>query len=305
MKIEKVKLMNTEEVSNFKKKIYGAGSEKKQLSADYCVKNIDQLIQWHNEYFDIHIKSEYEKYIQKTESYNESLHEKNQIFIDVKNGSNNHKCICGSSLRYVKNFDFVGCSNYNNSGQRHTTINFKEQREINDYFTFKSEYEFPKTYLNLFKKHYKIDFVMSSVLYEFLFNIYKINPYTEFDYNVYNTGIHNQIKSKSEELIVKSICKSRYDNVLEQVHFSMLLDGKFSVRIVDLICAKDDTIYVIEQKKHSGLVDVLKLELYKDIVTAYLISKNDNRKVKAFTVVYEGAESEGDFITLNYFKNEL
>jgi hypothetical protein len=306
MKITNVKLMTTEEVANFKTKVYGSGSEKKQLSSDYCAKNINDIIQKHKDYKDIHLNNAYEKSVNWTLSNNEKIKENNKIVNDVKNGIK-HFCICGSELRFVSNFNFVGCSNWNNQNQKHISFNERQINNVIEYNDFISTYEFSTTYLNDFKKHYKMDFIMSSILYEYLFEVYKQNCYCKnLNYNNYQNGVNSQKESKKQELIIKSICLNKFKKVVDQLHFSLKIDNKFSVRIFDLVCSNDDYIYILEIKKHKDLQDVLKLNLYQDILKQYLTQINDTRPVKSYTIVYEG---EGDLssncLTIKDLENEF
>lgn len=305
MKLTNVKLMTPEEVAQFKKKVYGAGSEKKQLSANYCAENIEDLIKKHKDYYDIHLDNAYNKYVSSTKEWQNKILENNLIYEEVKSNAVEHFCNCGAKLRYINNFDFVGCSDYSNKENLHVNINFRNYIEIDDFYEYKANYEFSNSYINDFKRYYNIEFVMSSVIYEFLFTIYKQQCYSEnLNYNTYQTGVKSSSESKKQELILKSILNTKFDKVKEQVHFSLYIDGKYSVRVLDFICSKDDTVYIIELKKHSGLFDYLKLDLYKKILQEYLKIKNNNRYVKTYTIIYEG-DGDDNCLTINQLQNEL
>jgi hypothetical protein len=306
MKITNVKLMTTEEVANFKTKVYGSGSEKKQLSSDYCAKNINDIIQKHKDYKDIHLKNAYEKSIIWNLLNNEKIIENNKIVNDVKNGIK-HFCVCGSELRYVNNFNFVGCSNWNNQSEKHISYNERTINKIIEYDDFINTYEFPALYLNDFKNYYNLNFIMVSILQEYLFQVYKQECYSErLNFNTYQKVSNSQRESKKQELIIKSICLNKFKKVVDQLHFSLKIDNKFSVRIFDLVCSNDDYIYILEIKKHKDLQDVLKLNLYQDILKQYLTQINDTRPVKSYTIVYEG---EGDLssncLTIKDLENEF
>jgi hypothetical protein len=288
MKVEKVKIMTTEEVADFKRKVYGKGSEKKQLSADYCAKNIKDLIKKHDEFHNVHIKEKYNKYKEYWESYNALVMDNNILFDEVKNNTKSHSCTCGAKLKYISNFNFVGCSDYRNESQKHININFKNISEYQSFEDFYYEFEFSNTYINDFKKHYKLDFLMSSIIYEFLFEVYGQKCYSnDLSYNNYQTGVNASKQSKKEELIVKSICLELFHIVKEQMHFSLVLNGKHCIRIPDLICSNKNKVYVFDVKKNNDVIDLDKLNLYQEIVKQHLANKNDKREVLSFHIVYD------------------
>ena len=308
MELKNVKIMSSEEVANFKTKLYGKGSDKKQLSSDYCARNIQDLIKKHRDFYDVYIGLKYDKYVLTTKSYNDIIIDNNTIFEEVKDGKE-HLCNCGSALKYISNFNFVGCSNYNDKSEKHININYKEPQEIDSYFDFKSDFEFGKGYINEFKKHYNLNFLMSSIIYEFLFEVYGETCYSnELTYNSYQSGVNSASNSKKEELVVKSICKSIFNTAKEQLHFSYYLDEKYYVRIPDLICSKENIVFVFDVKKNNNITDLLKLDLYEKIVSQYLKSKGDNREVKSYHIVYD-KDSYDDkntrTITINTLKNEF
>lgn len=297
--------MRAEEVASFKKKVYGAGSEKKLLSADYCMDNITDLIQKHKDFKDIFIMQKWEEYNASRNGWIKSAKERNEIFERVYHGEQ-VLCNCGSSLHYLVKFGFVGCTNFKNENFKHDSYNFNDEiPEIKSFTDFKKEFEFPSTYLNHFKNHYNIPFVMSSILFEYLFEIYGQKPHANITHNVYNTGVKNALRSRNEEFLLAGLAKKKFDKVIEQPHFSMYLEGKYSVRIVDLLCTRNNTVYVLEQKKDESLCDFLKLELYRKIVETYLREKNDLRKVESYFVVYSNQATSPKCLTLDYFKNEF
>lgn len=308
MKLEKVKIMTAGEVANFKTKMYSKGSEKKQLSSDYCARNINDLIQKHKDFYDLHIGLKYDKYALGIESYNIIRADKNQIFDDVKNGIPNY-CTCGSNLKYISNFNFVGCSNYHDKRENHININYQNLQEIDSYFEFKSNFEFSNSYINDFKTYYNLNFLMSSIIYEFLFEVYGQKCYSEnLSYNNYQTGVNSAKQSKKEELVVKSICNNVFENVKDQVHFQYYIDNKYFVKIPDLICSKNNIVYVFDVKKNNSITDILKLDLYQNIVKEYLKTKNDKREVKSFHICYDKDSFDDKntrTITLNTLRNEF
>jgi hypothetical protein len=288
MVLSKIKVMTAEEVANFKKKVYGAGSEKKQLSADYCAKNINDLIRKHEEYYLIHLEKKYNKYKEQYDSSISLSIDNNNIINDVKNNLHTHYCICGAELNYIKNYNFVGCTDYRNEDYRHTSYNYKAVTELQSFHQFCNDYTWSKTYLNDFRNHYGITFIMASVLYEFLFEVYGQECYAiELKSNTFQTGVNASKQSKKEEFIVKSICNELFDIVSDQVHFSLEIDGKYSVRIPDLICSNESKVVVFDIKKNNNIVDLLKLNLYQDIVTQVCKDRNDYRIVESYHIVYD------------------
>ena len=306
--MKKVKIMTAEEVANFKTKMYSKGSEKKQLSSDYCARNIKDLIQKHTDFYDVYIGLKYEKYSLAVDTYNDVKAQKNQVFEDVKSGIN-HFCTCGAKLRYIEHFNFVGCSDYHNKKEQHININYQPLTEVDSYWEFKSDFEFSNNYINDFKNYYNLNFLMSSIIYEYLFEIYGQKCYSEnLSYNNYQTGVNSAKQSKKEELIVKSICNNVFENVKDQVHFHYYIDNKYYVRIPDLICSKGNTVFVFDIKKHNDATDILKLDLYQRIVTEYLKTKHDFREVKSFHICYDKDSYDDQntrSITINTLRNEF
>ena len=307
MRIEKVKLMSAEEVARFKSNIYGKGSEKKQLSINYCADNTKQIIEWHREYKAIHLMKRFENAVAQQKLAQSRQDEHNQIVFEIKEELKTHYCQCGSPMHYIPRYGFAGCTNYRNQNYKHDTYNFRdfEYKPLN-YEDFAKDYQFPSTYLNDFKQHYNIAFVMSSILYEFLFEINNETPHANINTNVYNTGVRNALRSKTEEMIAKSIIRNKFKTVKEQVHFSLELNGVYSVRVIDLLASNENEVFVFEQKKHEHLCDFEKMELYRRIVEIFLRQRKDNRVVKSYFIIYDQEETSNEkCLTLNQLKNEF
>ena len=301
MKIENVRLMTTEEVSNFKISLY-KGNEKKEHSAKYCSENLPLLIQKHSEFKEHTINTDYAVYLSRTETFNASITTGNEIFTKVKNGGS-EACVCGARLRYVDNFNFVGCSNFNDTSAKHSNYNYKDKHPVLSKEDYVLQYScFGQNYLSKFKKWLNIEFINTTILYEFLFTIGKQIPHFEIEPEKYNTIIKSKNDSKNQELILKNLLSKKYTTILEQPHFSCKINGINTVRIPDFICSTSEEIHLIEAKAAEYLCDDDKLNLYTEILKIY-VSDKDNRPIKSFHIVYQNDAIKENCITLNEFYN--
>lgn len=236
MIISNVKLMTAEEVSNFKMSLY-KGDEKKQESAKYCADNLKLLCQKHDEFYNYLTDEYYRLYLEKKNAYSSAIIESNEIYLSVKSGKDKF-CTCGAKLRYISNFDFVGCSNFKDQTLQHCNFNYKEPIEILTKRDFIKQTEiFGQNYLSKFKKWLKIEFVSTSVLYEFLFTVAGLKPYFAIDTSKYNTILNSKTDSKTQESVLKELLKTKYKTVLDQPHFRCDINDVSSVRIPDFICS--------------------------------------------------------------------
>jgi ssDNA-binding Zn-finger/Zn-ribbon topoisomerase 1 len=265
---------------------------KKNLSLNWCETNTQYLIDKYNSFINVYIDLLFEKKLTSIQKHNESLESNNEFIESVKSGET-HLCQCGSKLRYITYYNFVGCSNYNDLSFKHDTYKVKLK------FTepAKENLEIPKTYLLEFRKYAKIpDYVQESIIYKtLLMNDCKI--IANIDSSKYNIAPIASKDSKIEEGIILNKLKSKYKSVLVQQGIKVYDGFNWFTKIPDYICfSNPQEIFVYDAKKAIRNIDTTQLNIYVDAIR--LISK-DSASVTGYFIIADREDYTNEYL-LNY-----
>jgi hypothetical protein len=256
---------------------------RKEESIKWCNEHYKELIEWHNEFSIAYPKMLYEKELEQREQRIIDVNNNNAIFEKIKNGEKYH-CICGGKVRYIPSYNFCGCDNYRDKSYSHTTYNIMHYCVDTPIVI-----EIGKNYLNHFKKKYAIS-AMSSIVYKTLkaHGVQMLND--EIDEQYFNTVRNSSFESKTEEAMILSILKDKFDKVCYQQGIKISDGKKWSTIIPDYICINDDSIQVFDAKKSISGLDRIQLATYHYAIEVIAKKSNMPQEVKSYTIIYEPQE---------------
>lgn len=302
--IRSARVASIQEKTDLLKRLIGNGNYKKQFSYYYCIKNESFIKDAYNQFYNDYRLKKYNEYKEqirhsniriaknysdRKSNYTEDLNNWNRWIDLLTEQPNNTFCECGSSLRYIKSHDFIGCSNYSDFTQSHTAFNkpfYREDQYIiqkcDDFNTWDANFEYSKMYLHYFKKDYNLpNDLMQSILYEFIHGIWKLPKITnDLDSNFYTTRDKVNKRSKKEEQIIYNVLKSKFNVVLDQPMIIYNIEGDNKTKCFpDFICSNDDIVLVIDVKKNPSQIDDDRLTKYHELVQYICDSTNINKTV--------------------------
>lgn len=303
-------------------------NKKKEFTINYCLQNKDKLIELHNKYLEDKLNSEYKKHYESSKDY---YKKKVEQFLNYNNeyedrvNDFNHKLEnvatltcegCGSPMRYIANFNFIGCTNYKNENYNHVSYNYPRMIEAPVDYTLSFEdfkeksFSIPVKYIEDIRGFYNLPReLMPSIMYEFFYSIWglnKLNP--EISEDIYSVAVRNKRKSMMEESIIHPILLMLAKKVLNQpvIQYKRINDDKLYYCIPDFIASSDSVVMVIDVKKSLANSDLIKLGMYHQLIQFILNNHNDTRIVKSYQYFYSGEESEREkSITLKQLENEF
>lgn len=255
---------------------------KKENSIKYCIDNKDFLVSSIIEYAQALEDDAYQEWNNYESKRKKDITLNNEVVSQIRAGIH-HKCECGGNLRWIEQYQFVGCADYFNSTKTHTRLRYKE------YIPIKFSYRYSKNYLSDFKKCYNLpEYLMVSVLFSFLYRVWDLQPLAEINEEYFMTGKKNADRSKTEEAVIEQMLRSIYPKVVYQPNFTVVYaDGRKDLKIPDFLCGNLSSVLIVEVKKTTYLADQDKLDLYTHIVNKYKQFEGDSRILNACTIFYE------------------
>jgi hypothetical protein len=286
------KVLNSQEVTDYKKKLTSK-QNKKQESSEYCRVYIEKLIKAHSD-FERHKKAEQFRYavdaVKRSHFfYNQRIEkakEIDQYFDQFLNWDNTPQCdACGADLVYRASHDFISCSNYRaplTEGKKHTTINRisipeKPTQNPEDITLDSIEISLGKNYLSEFKEYAGIPkWVMVSVIYEYLFQVNEVKclcPDLSADY--FTIAPNNSRRANMDEQVIEGVLRNHFPKVTPQVHINFrYIDESYKyLKIPDFICTRPGEVFVFDVKKNTDNCDLDRLDLYHELVE-FLVNQN-------------------------------
>jgi hypothetical protein len=100
------------------------------------------------------------------------------------------------------------------------------------------------------------------------------------------------LNSKKEEIEIKDFLKQFFNKTSYQVYVKFKRkEESEKVRIIDLIVSDEETVYLIEIKRHNFYINEEQLELYYELVDYLMKTRNDIRELKSLFIVNEFYEN--------------
>lgn len=270
-------------------------AQKDEASLIYCTNNLNKIISdyeiFKTNYKESKLKEQEDYYNKSLESYNNKIEnaKKTELIIQNIQAGELYLCKCGGKLRYIDNFNFVGCVNYKDKSKEHNTINFPNWSIINDYKPKKYEIEYSKKHLELFRNQFNIpDFVKLSILYNFL-KSNNVEILGDLSLDFYNNSRNSNLNSNNEEKIILQILKNKFKKVYHQqgIKFKTNLDFGYKTKVPDFIAVNDDCIYLFEAKKSISNIDSSQLFLYNLLLQHILDNKKQHKNIKCYFIIFD------------------
>ena len=309
MKIIDARWETPEEKQNRLNYFKEKNSQKDQASLIYCTNNLNKIISdyeiFKNNYMDAKLK-EQEDYFNKQVDYkNARIKEAKHIEEVIQNvqAGQSYLCQCGGKLRYIENYNFVGCINYKDNSKKHTSINYPNWEYINNLNPKKYDIEYSTMHLSLFRDQFDIPpFVKVSILHNFL-KANNVKILGDLDIDFYKAR-NSSLNSSNEEKIILQILKNKFKQVYHQqgIKYKTNLDFYHKVKIPDYIAINDDSIYLFEAKKTIGNIDTAQLYLYELLLKHMLGNKNIDKIVKCYFIIFDpefNQEMYNDCLTIS------
>jgi hypothetical protein len=265
-------------------------------------KHSDKIIKLHEEYkLDEHNKQE-----AKYKEHLEVIKQNNDFVDGIKNGAVEY-CICGSELKFVSNFNFVGCSNWQDKTKEHKSYNYKKNYYKDDpFFTYYS-LDYLSDICKIIKSKYNIK-IQAGNLYEF----YTLNKVTLLRHEItkekFSKLKQNSEISKKREILIKSILEQNNLRFGYQKKIMYKLkDKKQTHAIPDFIVLFDNSLCIIEQKKNLESCNDYQLIFYKELLQFMY----PNKRINCIFVIEEDVESDDNdnlghpVFTINELKDWL
>jgi predicted nucleic acid-binding Zn finger protein len=263
-----------------KRESFRTAKDRKEESISWCNENYKQLIKWHSDFSLYYPEKLKEKELQRREQTVININENNKRFNEVVSG-NEVFCRCGGRLKYINKFNFCGCENYSNKLVYHTTLNLQTYNNDTPIII-----DIGKNYLNEFKKAYKIDHIMASIIHKTL-QAYGEPLLVEIEDEYFNTARNASFRSKTEEKIVLEILNKRFPKCYHQIGIKVLSDKKWTTKIPDYVCMDGSGIYVFDAKLALRNIDNSQLLTYHKAVQIIAEKSKIYLPVKSYFIIYE------------------
>jgi hypothetical protein len=254
-----------------------------QNQLSWLQSNSDAIIKMHSDYCSIEWHDQWEK--RKQNSIDVRNH--NLKINNIKNGDIEY-CICGSELKFVTNYNFVGCSNYLDKTQKHTIMYYKQPWYEDDSEPFSATFKlhYLSDICKKIKQQYNIK-IQSSNLFEF----YLLNNVELLNKNITRETFKNAVQasetSKKREILIKSILeKNNIRFGYQRKIIYKIKDGKQSHAIPDFIAFINDKFYIIEQKKNMHNINEYQVDFYKDLISFMY----PNKKIHIIFIIEESSD---------------
>jgi hypothetical protein len=254
----------TKEVEDFYKWASQKNKSKNDFTSKWLADNGEMFIKLHKSYPDDYYNQKKQYYadlsVDRYESYKHQIREYNY------KKENLGRCACFGNERIVTghSYEFIGCDNWQSSGYTHTKINkptWHENREedLHHWCTFNPS----PSYITQLRLFYGLPKELKpSILAEYLL-MKNEELYHDGVKQGQNVGVSSATDSKMRERLVKSILDAKFEKVFHQkmIKAELKYTGKKTF-IPDFICVKNDSLYLIEQKKRADLIDEQQINNY-------------------------------------------
>lgn len=250
MNIKFARFASEEETKKIRSLYRTKDDDKKQFTNEWLASNKEYFLECYdnfpNDYRQHKLKKAQQEYEDKIMIYEEAKY---------------MKCVCGYDNQVITgpDWEFIGCKNYRDNSYYHTKI-YKPHLPSNNNMNM----EMSSIFMDHLKMLYQLPNALKvSILYDFV----KMN--NRELYAIDNRMIA-KLKTDSErrEEMVKEILMNKFNQLAAQKYIYYLLENTSKPKycIPDFICRNNNSIYIIEQKKGAGNINLQQTELYKDCV---------------------------------------
>jgi hypothetical protein len=321
MEIISARLVSEQERKQRREYFKNTYGDKHQMSKKWVTQNIDRIKTDHANYDDVMLAENYYKLEERRKLNLQRVYEKNKE-IEKHNAEMERKIdeykkgmsvICGCErnglMRYIEEYNFLGCCDYKKEGCARETINYKypypedEHLVETDYEQAYAEYEYKKTYLSSMKKYYKYPkYVKVSDIYRLL-KLENIPLYNEeINDKTFSIGPQVSMQSRQEEEMLYGkmthLLKGLKIMYQPEIAYKTNVDDIEHFARPDYIVYNTEKIIILEAKKDIWNCDVNKLEFYHNLVDC-IPKKNSNVDIFSFHLIFDRSEANADMIIKN------
>ena len=196
--------------------------------------------------------------------------EQNKIIDAVKNGELVN-CSCGSNLKWVENYNFVGCTNYRDLSKEHNhPKNYSDFADDSKFLDSEFEPSMSSNYLSIICKIIKQEHnikIQANNLFEF----YVLN-----NVKIYNDDIsrdkffilrESSALSKKREILIKNILEENNIRFGYQKNIMYKIKNeRQGHKIPDFVAVINGVYTIIEQKKTIDNIADSQVEFYKELI---------------------------------------
>ncbi len=280
--IEYIKILNAEEKKKYISFLKNRYNKELQNNKTYIIKNRKLLL------------DSYEKYENEIiKTYKNELTE----FKAKINLWNKKECICGKKLRFISSYGFWGCPNYRNESVKHLTFS-ENQTEIFNERIGNIKVRLSHNWSTEILKNSGLDKHIKAKELLLFYNSEGLEDLRE------KYGYKNSLKSissfiyanrdsKQEEKAIKEFLSNYFDNISYQLYIKFKKHNETEkIRIIDLIVSDDNSVFLIEIKRHNIYIDKDQLLLYRQLLEEIMRLNQDKRTLKSLFIVNEFYESQ-------------
>lgn len=282
MIFEYVKIMNKKEINEHISSLSLFYNQKNQNSFSYLEKVKADIF---NQY-EIIYQSILDNYIAQIKNYDDKVV-----------AWENKTCLgCKSKLRYIENYSFWGCPNYNDKSIIHSTFNknhtfhFEKnniKHRVNTHWAtdIKKTLNIPKTITatNI------LDF-LEFYGYEDLRMKFNYKPTKESIAGFVNANFESK---KEEKEIFEKLSSFNFNKIHKQYYLKYKYIGeKEKIAILDFLISNDDNVYIVEVKRSLYDIKEEQLDLYHNLISFIQNEKKDDRYLISFFCISNRSEYE-------------
>jgi hypothetical protein len=292
LKIKNARWATPDEKNAFYQYVRSKNTNKDIATYDWLSINGAEFLRLHESYIEDKSKDKAEKILDSYEKSKQQYNEKLREFTQLKN--NGGRCECKGNLVYIDggSYQMIGCDNWREQGYNHTKIYSPRFPELSNYcdqiISGEILYEPSTNYLQDLRVFYKLPkYLKPSLLLEYLL-INGVKPLVNIDAALSNARESSRT-SKQRESIIKPVLHKLFDSVYHQkmivVSFS---DGSSRKIIPDFITIKNNSVYILEQKKSIDLISIEQIELYCKAVSIIMRNAKKDYELSYYFIVEQG-----------------
>jgi ssDNA-binding Zn-finger/Zn-ribbon topoisomerase 1 len=274
-----------EEVANHERFIKKTSKDKDLFTSDYLSKHGNEFIKLHERFIE-DMTNEKKKQFKIEHTQDILKYDKDSKQYESLLGQ---RCVCKGDMRRVimSDYEFIGCENYREQGFEHLR-KYKPKMPVMPEYQINYIYEPSKQYLVKMRDFYNLPRDLKpSFLLEYL-NMKEIKPLTDCSASL-GLGKNNKSISDKRETIVKDLLSSKFDKLYFQKMMVLTYsDGTKQKRIPDLIGKKNNSLYIIEQKKYTYLIKESQTYNYYQAISLMLKKKKLDYDIKLIYIIEDG-----------------
>lgn len=269
--IEEVKIMSKSEIENYIN--FFKNNKKEQFDFSQYSKEIHY------------------QYIEIERSIIEDYNEKRTQRMNRKRKFDEKICDCGLKMRYINDYGFWGCPDYQNKDKKHNTFS-------NIYNEYPIRYDIPPNWLKIILRELKIDkkTTTKDLLAYLEYNHYDDLrlKYRDQDTVVTTDGFNKaKFNSNKTELAILKILEDNGFKTKSHLYikYKLFNENKHRVCIPDIIASDCNVVFLIEVKENEMYVDKKQLKLYYDLMKKIMDHNKDTRYLCPLFIIGDKSEN--------------